>query len=118
LRKAGLFDESTFLDFEELIMAEKIRKAGFSVYFVPQAAIWHKGSASAARLRARRYIENARSEEYFFSHYVTVPPLGRFIIRLIRFLTFSARALRYRNYREHFGEFLEVLRSRQCVKVG
>ena len=118
LRKAGLFDESTFLDFEELIMAEKIRAAGLSVYFVPQAAIWHKGSASAAKLRAKRYIENARSEEYFFSHYVSVSPLGRFIIRLIRFLTFSARAVRYRNYREHFGEFLEALRSRQCVKVG
>ncbi|HET8826169.1 MAG TPA: glycosyltransferase family 2 protein [Terriglobales bacterium] len=117
-RKAGPFDESTFLDFEELIMAEKIRKVGLSVCFVPQAAIWHKGSASAAKLRAKRYIENAKSEEYFFSHYVNVSPLGRSIIRLVRFLTYSARALRYRNYREHFAEFLKALRSRQYVKVG
>jgi GT2 family glycosyltransferase len=116
--KSGFFDESTFLDFEELIMAEKVRKAGFSVHFVPQARIWHKGSASAAKLRAKRYIENAKSEEYFFSHYVRLSPFGRSMVRLIRFVTYGARALRYRNYREHFNEFMDALRSRQPVKLG
>ncbi|HEY7351992.1 MAG TPA: glycosyltransferase family 2 protein [Terriglobales bacterium] len=111
LEKSGLFDESTFLDFEELIIAEKVRNAGFSVYFVPQARIWHKGSASAGKLKAKRYIENARSEEYFFSRYVRLTPLARSIIRLIRFVTYSMRALRYRNYREHFQEFAEALRQ-------
>jgi GT2 family glycosyltransferase len=115
--KVGLFDENTFLDFEELIMAEKIRKAGLSTYFVPQAAIWHKGSASAAKLRAQRYIENARSEEYFLSHYVRLSSAGRSIVKLARFLTYGVRALRYRNYREHFPEFLDALRSRQSVKA-
>jgi GT2 family glycosyltransferase len=109
LEKAGLFDESTFLDFEELIIAEKVRKIGCSAYFVPQATIWHKGSASAAKLRAKRYIENAKSEEYFFSNYVRLSPFGRLIVRLIRFLSYGARALRYRNYREHFAEFMEAL---------
>jgi GT2 family glycosyltransferase len=117
-KESGFFDESTFLDFEELIMAEKVRRAGFSVYFVPQARIWHKGSASAAKLRAKRYIENAKSEEYFFSHYVRLSPLGRTIVRLIRFLTYGARAVRYRNYREHFNEFMDALRSHQSVKLG
>jgi GT2 family glycosyltransferase len=115
--KIGLFDESTFLDFEELIMAEKVRRAGFSAYFVPQARIRHKGSVSAAKLRATRYIENAKSEEYFFSHYVRLSPFGRSIVRLIRFLTYGARALRYRNYREHFNEFIDALWARQSVKV-
>lgn len=116
--KAGVFDENTFLDFEELIMAEKVRRAGFSAYFVPQARIWHKGSASAAGLQAKRYIENAKSEEYFYSHYVRLSPLGRSIVRLIRFLTFAARALRHKNYRTHFNEFVHALRARQSVKVG
>jgi GT2 family glycosyltransferase len=115
--KVGLFDESTFLDFEELIMAEKIRNAGLSTYFVPQAVIWHKGSASAAKLRAKRYIENARSEEYFLSHYVRLSSVGRSMVKLVRFLTYGVRALRYRNYREHFPEFLDALRSRQSVKA-
>jgi hypothetical protein len=80
--------------------------------------IWHKGSASASGLRAKRYIENAKSEEYFFSHYVRLSRLGRSAIRLIRFLTYGARALRYRNYREHFGEFMDALLSNHSVNVG
>jgi len=116
--EAGLFDESTFLDYEELIMAEKVRSVGLWVYFVPQATIWHKGSASASNLRAKRYIENAKSEEYFFSNYVRLSRFGRSIVRLVRFLTYGVRALRYRNYREHFNEFMDALLSRQSVKVG
>ena len=116
--KVGLFDESTFLDFEELIMAEKVRRGGLSAYFVPPARIWHKGSASAAKLRAKRYIENAKSEEYFFSQYVRLSPLGRSIVRLVRFSTFGARALRYRNYREHFAEFMDALLSNHSINVG
>ena len=116
--KVGLFDESTFLDYEELIMAEKLRSASLSVYFVPQAKIWHRGSASASGLRAKRYIENAKSEEYFFSNYVRLSPFGRSMVRLIRFLTYGARAVRYRNYREHFNEFMDVLLTRQSVKLG
>ncbi len=118
LQKAGLFDENTFLDFEELIMAEKVRRAGLSVYFVPQASIWHKGSASASGLRAKRYIENAKSEEYFYSNYIPLSAFSRLIVRLIRFLTYGVRALRYRNYREHFNEFMEALWARQSVKAG
>lgn len=109
--KAGLFDESTFLDCEELIMAEKVRRAGLAAYFVPRSSIWHKGSASGSKLRAKRYIENAKSEEYFFSVYVRLSPVARAIVRVVRFLTYGARAVRYRNYREHFDEFMSALRS-------
>lgn len=109
----GLFDERTFLDFEELIIAEKVKKVGMQTYFIPQAMVHHKGSASASKLRARRYIENARSEEYFLSHYGSFSWLGRWVIKFIRFGTFSTRALCYKNYREHFGEFVEVLMATQ-----
>jgi len=115
--KVGLFDESTFLDFEELIMAEKLRAAGLSTYFVPQARIWHKGSASAVNLQAKRYIENAKSEEYFLSNYVRLSPFARVVVKLERFFRYSARALRYRNYREHFGEFVNALLSNQAIKA-
>ncbi|PYV84151.1 MAG: hypothetical protein DMG93_05940 [Acidobacteria bacterium] len=110
IEKAGLFDENTFLDFEELIIAEKIRQCGFCAYFIPQARIFHKGSVSAGKLRARRYIENAKSEEYFLSRYVRLSPLGRSVVKLIRFLTYTTRALLYRNYRENFLEFMNALR--------
>jgi GT2 family glycosyltransferase len=115
--KVGLFDESTFLDFEELIMAEKLRAARLSAYFVPQARIWHKGSASAANLQAKRYIENAKSEEYFLSNYVRLSSFARVIFKSVRFFTYGARALRYQNYREHFGEFVDALLSSEPIKV-
>lgn len=118
LLAAGLFDESTFLDFEELIMAEKVRSVGLSAYFVPGAGIWHNGNASGSRLRAKRYIENAKSEDYFFSTYVQLSPVGRCIVRVVRFVTYGARALRYRNYREHFREFMDALLSNHSVNVG
>ena len=113
----GLFDENTFLDFEELIIAEKLRAARLCAYFVPQAEIRHKGSASGSKLRARRYIENARSENYFFSEYVSLSPASRWLIRLVRFANYSARALRYKGYRDHFGEFTSVLLSSGSARV-
>jgi GT2 family glycosyltransferase len=115
--KAGLFDESTFLDFEELIMAEKVKRVGCT-FFVPGASIWHKGNASGSKLRAKRYIENAKSEEYFLSTYVRLSRTGRVIVRFVRLLTFGTRALRYRNYREHFREFITVLWSKHSVPEG
>jgi GT2 family glycosyltransferase len=105
----GLFDERTFLDFEELIIAERVRKAGMCTYFIPQALVHHKGSASGSKLQAKRYIENAKSEDYFLSHYGSLSRLSRWAVKLIRLGAFSVRALYYRNYREHFGEFVEVL---------
>ena len=113
----GLFDENTFLDYEELIIAEKVRAAGLSAYFVPQAGVRHKGCASGSKLRARRYIENARSETYFFSEYVSLSAVSVWLIRLVRLLTYSVRALRYKTYREHFGEFASVLLSRNSARL-
>ena len=113
----GLFDENTFLDFEELIIAEKLRAARLSAYFVPQAKIRHKGSASGSKLRARRYIENARSENYFLSEYASLSPVSVWIIRLVRLVNYTARALRYKSYREHFGEFTSALLSSSSARV-
>lgn len=115
---AGLFDENTFLDFEELIMAEKVRAAGLSAYFVPQAGVRHKGGASGSKLRAKRYIENAKSEGYFFSRYLSLPLGSVWIMKLVRFITYGARALRYRNYREHFSEFADVLLSSHSAHLS
>jgi len=36
-------------------------------------------------------------------------------VRLIRLLTYSARALRYRNYREHFREFVLALHASRSL---
>jgi len=108
----GLFDEATFLDFEEIIMAEKVRKMGLSLYFIPGAIVHHKGSISSSKLRARRYVENAKSEQYFLSTYSSLSGASRWLVRSVRLITYSVRALLYKNYRDHFVEFVAALLSR------
>jgi GT2 family glycosyltransferase len=42
LRQVGLFDEHLFGNGEDLDMSLRMRRAGYSLRFVPQARIWHK----------------------------------------------------------------------------
>lgn len=47
LEKAGLFDERYFLYFEDADLSERIKKAGFSIYYVPAAMLIHVNAASS-----------------------------------------------------------------------
>jgi GT2 family glycosyltransferase len=42
LKKVGLFDERLFGNGEDLELCLRIRRAGYLVWFVPQAKLWHK----------------------------------------------------------------------------
>lgn len=46
LKKIGLMPEEYFLYYEDVDWSLAARQAGFKCVFVPQAKIWHKGSAS------------------------------------------------------------------------
>lgn len=46
IERVGLMDEKFFLNFEEVDWCYKIRRAGFKVYMVPKAKVWHKISSS------------------------------------------------------------------------
>jgi len=45
LRKIGLFDEKYFLYWEDNDLSQRLKKAGYKVYFCPQAFIWHKNAS-------------------------------------------------------------------------
>ena len=47
-KQIGLFDENYFFYLEDLDFCLRAQKAGFSLLFVPQAHVWHQGSASTA----------------------------------------------------------------------
>lgn len=47
LEKAGLFDERYFLYFEDADLSERIKRAGFSIYYVPTAMLIHINAASS-----------------------------------------------------------------------
>jgi GT2 family glycosyltransferase len=46
LNKIGLFDEDFYLTFEETDLCYRAKREGFNCYFVPNARVWHKVSAS------------------------------------------------------------------------
>jgi GT2 family glycosyltransferase len=50
LEKAGLLDEALFAYAEDAELCVRIRNAGFAVVFVPDAKVWHVGSASTGGL--------------------------------------------------------------------
>jgi GT2 family glycosyltransferase len=50
IERAGLLDESLFAYAEDTEWCLRIREAGFAVVFVPDAKVWHVGSASTGGL--------------------------------------------------------------------
>ena len=83
LVQAGLFDENIFILFDEVELCYRIKKAGWKIFFLPQAQIIHHGGQSFKQWKGIRkslggsYIWR-KSRNYFFrKHYGgwTVPIL-------------------------------------------
>lgn len=47
LKKVGLFDDRYFLYYEDADFNERIKKAGYKVFYAPKAVIWHVSAASS-----------------------------------------------------------------------
>jgi hypothetical protein len=59
--RIGLFDERFFVYLEDMDFCLRAQQAGFSLVFVPQAHVWHKGSASTAQhkdFRKRHFVNS------------------------------------------------------------
>jgi len=52
IERAGFLDESLFAYVEDVEWCLRIRAAGFAVLFVPEARVWHRGSASTGGARS------------------------------------------------------------------
>ena len=73
--KVGFFDKRFFLYMEDLDLCLRAQKAGFSLLFVPNAHVWHKGSASTSKkINLRRYYM-AKSTIHFLRKHTT--PISR-----------------------------------------
>jgi GT2 family glycosyltransferase len=56
IERAGLLDESLFAYAEDTEWCLRVRAAGFAVVFVPEAKVWHVGSASTGGMRSATSI--------------------------------------------------------------
>lgn len=70
LEQVGLFDETTFLYQEELILHEKFRARGWRQAIVPESVIVHKGGQSTLREMPAHIRKAARASLlYYLKHY-------------------------------------------------
>jgi GT2 family glycosyltransferase len=70
LRRLGGFDEQFFYSYEDVDLCWRVRSAGYSIAFTPEARITHLGSRSAGRSPVRFELERHRSRyRYFYKHF-------------------------------------------------
>jgi GT2 family glycosyltransferase len=77
----GLLDERFFLYLEDLDFCLRAQAAGYKLLFVPQARMWHQGSASTAQCASLRKYHIVRSTSHFLRKH-------RLLIRLPMALLF------------------------------
>jgi hypothetical protein len=86
--KVGLFDEHSFMFFDEVDLCYRIKQAGYKIYFTPQAEIIHHLSKSVQKWGALNLSRNwTRSRNhYFFKHYGPGAVLLLYVFDLIRII--------------------------------
>jgi GT2 family glycosyltransferase len=72
LETLGGFDERFFLYLEDLDLCLRAQKNGYNLLFVPEARVWHAGSASTANDIARRRYYMARSTITFLRKHTSL----------------------------------------------
>ena len=66
MKQVGLLDEDYFLFLEETDWCYRMRKAGWRVYHVPQAEVYHFQGKGAEKEKKRAKVEYYRSRSLFF----------------------------------------------------
>ncbi|MGH9462604.1 MAG: glycosyltransferase family 2 protein [Vicinamibacteria bacterium] len=70
LETTGLFDDYFFMYCEEVDLCERIRRAGYRVFYTPEADVIHVGGKSTEANPEKAAFEYRRSQLYFYSkHY-------------------------------------------------
>jgi GT2 family glycosyltransferase len=80
IEKVGLLDSSYYIYTEDADWCERAKRAGFKLFFVPQAKVWHKiSSTSGGGLTAYKTFHKVKSNYLFFRkyarwyHWLTIP---------------------------------------------
>ena len=88
--RVGLFDEQFFLYLEDMDFCLRTQETGFSLLFVPQAHVWHKGSASTANRNGMRKHHFVKSTVRFAKKHTSLawslPAFIFWILVLLRFI--------------------------------
>lgn len=64
--KAGGFDESFFMYFEESDLCKRVRNLGYTILYTPEASLIHLGGYSVAKVAEVMAKEYRRSQRYYY----------------------------------------------------
>lgn len=104
--QVGLFDEMTFLYYEEFIMAEKLKRANLITYYVPDAVVNHLHGATTSKITpAHKYIHAVKSQKYYFSQYQATCWLALAALSMKVTFAYLYRAIRDPRYRRNLMFF-------------
>jgi len=83
INKGGMMPECFFLYYEEFDWCEKIRNAGFEIYYQPEATIYHKESVSVGKLSSMKTYYLTRNRILFMRRNASAFSLMLFTFFLI-----------------------------------
>jgi GT2 family glycosyltransferase len=109
LEDVGLFDENTFLYYEEDILCHKMYKSGYKAYFLPNAEIVHHHGLTTGKANLFVDTEMLKSEMYFLSSYYHTNFFVMFLIYIDRVISPFVNILK-KHYKVTFKDYLAFLR--------
>jgi len=113
IKRIGLLDESTFLFYEEYIVAEKLRKSGLHSYVVPCNAVLHKHGKSTKNFLFKSIRSEIYSYYYFYKVYRRNNLLVVVFFTVLRFIDRSVLCLLiyFRNLFLRIKSLFAILRT-------
>lgn len=108
LNKVGLFDENTFLYYEEDILSHKMYKEGLKSYFLPNAKIVHHHGLTTGKDNLFVDTEMFKSEIYFLTRVYQLNYFFLLLIYVDRALTPIMKRIK-KAYTLTYREYIEFL---------
>ncbi|MFC4800161.1 glycosyltransferase family 2 protein [Neobacillus sp. GCM10023253] len=108
--KIGLFDENTFLYYEEDILSSKMQQSGCKAYYLPNSKVVHHHGLTTGKDNLFVDTEMVKSELYFLSNYHQLPFLGLLFIYIDRAITPIMKKMRKR-YNLTLKDYLAYLKK-------
>ena len=81
IKKVGPLDENIFMYGEDFEWCYRIKKAGYKIYFSPEAKIVHIGRGSSQKIPTRAFVGEYKGIVYFYQKHK-----GKFSLQIVRLL--------------------------------
>lgn len=93
-KRIGTLDNAFFMYYEEVDYCLRCSRAGYQVFFEPEARVWHKGGGSADKVKVLTIRRSMRSmRRYFEKHFGRWTHVPLLLILSLEAVTHSGHAL-------------------------